>query len=588
MRGRPWFLPEYLLIAFAAWVCLAWLGTRPVPGDIGMGAEGYHGVFRIPLKVLQAAPDAASLKLAFFALLAVTTLLACALAAILLARSAHVPAARTLAISLAAGAASVAYNFYVRIFPALGSERIAGWEWAFDFVGSGLYAISLIAGARFFATYPFAIELSAFVRQEVGNERVAGAVGRLSHLYRKVARWRKPQTAEERARANEKAFAWFAQPRSQALVALAYAAMGAVSTASVVFWALHSVAGMMVAIYIFWFGLACLRYKYKRALEDDRQRIQWLYFGAWTAALMLLGWALVAVLAPLGGFGYYGMTAFATLPSFAPVLAGLIGLLSLAVSIFYRGAIDPGLAIRRTTVYTMLLALLGCLFVVLERMLAAVAAARLGLDAEMGVIVAGGLAGVLLLPLRRFVERGANRLVERFTPVTVHGDGPRHNAAVVFSDLSGYTALTARDERAAMIVVALFHREAKRACEQHGGRLVKTIGDAVHLELPTAQEALAAVRQLHHGYPKAAALLDLPALQIHSGVHYGEVMAASDGDIYGTVVNVAARLQAQARDGEIVVSREVREACAEERFNDLGSVALKNVPGKVELYALAC
>lgn len=587
MRKRSSFLPEYLLIAFAAWINLAWLGTRPVPAEIGMGAAGYGGVFRIPLKLLQSPPDAVTLKLAFFALLTATTLLACALATILLVRSSRIPAARVLGLSLAAGAASVAYNFYVRIFPTLGAARIAGWEWAFDFMAAGLYAVSLIAGARFFAAYPFAIDLSEFVRQEVGNERDAAAVGRLSHLYRKVARWRKPQTAEERAQANEKAFAWLAQPRSQALLALIYAATGALSTANVVFWALHSMAGMLAALYIFWFGLACLRYKYKRALEVDRQRIQWLYFGAWSAALMLLGWALVAVLAPLSGFGYYGMTAFATLPSFAPVLAGLIGLLSLAVSIFYRGAIDPALAIRRTTVYTMLLALLGCLFVVLERMLATVAATRLGLASETGVMVAGALAGALLLPLRRYVEHGANRLVERLTPVTVHGDGPRHHAAVAFSDLSGYTALTARDDRLAMIVVALFHREAKRACEKHGGRLVKTIGDAVHLEFPTAREALAAVRQLHESYPKAAALLELPALDIHSGVHYGEVMAASDGDIYGTVVNVAARLQGEARDGEIVVSREIREACAEQRFNDLGSVALKNVPEKVQLYALA-
>jgi class 3 adenylate cyclase len=566
MRGRTRFLADYFLIAFAAWTAIAWLALRPAPPMIEKNAADHFGVLSIPLKALQIAPQPQTLEVAFLVLVAAAVLIACMLAIVLLPRGDRVPAAGVLATSLASGAASVAYVFFVRPFPALGAGVLGPWMTAADFIASGLYAVSLLAAMRFFAGYPFRIDLAAFVREEMAGARFAGKEA--GHTERMV-------TA-------------MASAKGQASIVLGLAVAGAVSMrgggfAHLVF---TSVA-MLLGLYVFWFGLACLRYKYKRALEEDRVRIQWLYFGAWTAGLVMLAWAFIALAMPLRGIDRYAAIAFATLTSFAPVIAGLIGLLSLAVSIFYRGAIDPRLAIRRSTIYTLLLALIGFVFIAIERTVVNFAAARLGLGPDLGIVVAAALAAAVLMPMRQIVERWGNRLVERLTPVATLGDGPRHNAAVAFSDLSGYTALTARDERTAMIAAALFHREAKRACERHGGRLVKTIGDAVHLEFPEPRGALAAVRELHRVYHDSAAALDLPPLGIHSGVHYGEVMAAADGDIYGTVVNLAARLQGQARDGEIVVSDEIRAACADATFNDLGAVALKNVPGKMQLYAVA-
>jgi class 3 adenylate cyclase len=580
---------QFVPIAIAVWSSLAWLGNRPLPPPVLSirEVEQHFGVVSLPLKLIENAPHAEALKLWYFALAAIAVLVACGLATLLLTRSGRIAAARTLATSLAIGSASVAYVFFIRPFANTDSGAIHGWLPLLDGAALALYAGSLLMAMRFFAQYPFAIDLDAFIREEMSGPRWEKLESRFPFMFRKVGAWREVQGYDERLASSARFFTWFTRPSGLVLLVGGFAAVGAIHATLPTFGhMLATVVSVLAAIYSFWYGLGCLRYKYKRALEDDRRRIQWLYFGAWLAAWMMLGWALLVVLAPLRGIGPFSLMAFATLNSIAPVLAGLIGLLSLALSIFYAGAIDPTLTIRRTTVFSLLLGLVGAMFLAFERVVAIVAAEHLGMGPDVGLVVAGGLSAAAFFPVRRLAERTGNKLVERFTPISSLGDGPRHDAAVVFSDLSGYTALAARDERSAMVAAALFHREAKRTCERHGGRLVKTIGDAVHLEFDQPHDALAAVVELHASYPKAAAAVDVPVLGLHSGVHYGEVMAAPDGDIYGAVVNMAARLQGQARDGQIVVSQEVREASPAHAFADLGAVALKNVPGEVRLFAL--
>ena len=577
---------EYVLIALSAWICIEWLAKRPAAPGFAQTNDQFP-VVAVALKVLRSTPQGADLVVGFFALVAVTTLLACALALVLALRSGRIPAARILAMSLSTGAASVAYVFFPRVFPELGANRMAEWRPALDFLATGLMAVSLVEGMKFFARYPFAIDLGLFVRQEMSGARISALEERLPWLFRNVLRRGDVESVEERRTREEAFFRKAAQPWAQRATILAFATLGALAmTVGDPWWLALGSIGTLAALYVFWFAFACMRYKYKRALDETKPKIEWLYLGAWANGLLLLLWSVAAAFTPLLPYGTLSMLPFITFASFAPVVVGLIGLLTLAVSVFYRGTVDPNLAIRRTTVSALFIALLAGLFVLAERSLAAFAATRLGLGPDTNAIVAGALAGVMFLPLRRFAEAGARRLVERLTPVATLGDGPRHSAAVVFSDLSGYTALSARDERSAIVAAALFHREAKKIAEREGGRLVKTIGDAVHLEFPGAREAITAARQLHARYPLAAAALELPALGIHSGVHVGEVIATPDGDIYGTVVNVAARLQGQARDGEIVVSQAVREACVECEFSDLGTMALKNLPEKLHLFAI--
>ena len=78
-------------------------------------------------------------------------------------------------------------------------------------------------------------------------------------------------------------------------------------------------------------------------------------------------------------------------------------------------------------------------------------------------------------------------------------------------------------------------------------------------------------------------------LQVRIGIHLGDVVD-KDGDLFGTAVNVAARLEGIAQPGGIVVSAAVRDAIAGKlpaSFTDLGLKTLKNIEEPLRAYALS-
>ena len=155
--------------------------------------------------------------------------------------------------------------------------------------------------------------------------------------------------------------------------------------------------------------------------------------------------------------------------------------------------------------------------------------------------------------------------------------------AFVFADLAGYTALTEvhGDESAADLAIR-FHALA-HTCLPPRTRIVKTIGDAVMLVAPTIEGAIVAALALTtavHAQPS------FPALRV--GVHAGPAVER-DGDFFGAAVNVAARVAAVARSGEIActdvvaivaVRRGLAAACP------LGTFRLKNVAAPLSLFRL--
>ena len=98
------------------------------------------------------------------------------------------------------------------------------------------------------------------------------------------------------------------------------------------------------------------------------------------------------------------------------------------------------------------------------------------------------------------------------------------------------------------------------ALARNGGRLVKLIGDGVLAEFGSAVGALRAAIEIQQAV--AEANRDLPEdtrIAFRIGVHLGDLIVDGD-DLYGDGVNVAARLEAEAPPGGIIVSRAVREA----------------------------
>ena len=164
--------------------------------------------------------------------------------------------------------------------------------------------------------------------------------------------------------------------------------------------------------------------------------------------------------------------------------------------------------------------------------------------------------------------------------------------AIGFADLVGFTAFTEQVDAAAFTAAMVqFEREVQDAVVDHGGTVVKLIGDEVMFATP---DPVSAVRV-------AAALVgigrDIPGLDgMRVGLAYGQVIR-SGGDFYGTVVNTAARIVGQAYPDAIVATQRVVDALrAHEHASEppgqvcetqpLGPHDLRGIQQPVELYRL--
>jgi adenylate cyclase len=155
-----------------------------------------------------------------------------------------------------------------------------------------------------------------------------------------------------------------------------------------------------------------------------------------------------------------------------------------------------------------------------------------------------------------------------------------HPPAMCFLDLSGYTRLTEeRGDEAAAEMSAILGKLVQRGSHEQGGRPVKWLGDGVMVFF---REPAAAV-------PFALEMLEhIPAAELppaHVGIDAGPVIF-QDGDYFGRTVNMAARIAAHARAGQVLVSDEVLQVTTDPgvEFVDIGSVELKGVSRPVRLH----
>src|SRR4029450_3582039 len=121
----------------------------------------------------------------------------------------------------------------------------------------------------------------------------------------------------------------------------------------------------------------------------------------------------------------------------------------------------------------------------------------------------------------------------------------------------------------------------------HAGRLVKLTGDGALVEFPSAVDALSAAIEFQQAMVEANR--DQPAdvaLMFGVGLHLGDLIVEGD-DLYGDGVNIAARLEAEAPPGGIIVSRAVREAVdgrVRAKLHALGELTLKNIDRPIRAF----
>ncbi len=128
----------------------------------------------------------------------------------------------------------------------------------------------------------------------------------------------------------------------------------------------------------------------------------------------------------------------------------------------------------------------------------------------------------------------------------------RQLAAIMFTDIVGYTALMGHDEQKAFAILNKNRALQKPIIEQFNGRWIKELGDGVMASFNTVSDAVNAAIKIQEDCNAAK------DFQLRVGIHLGEVVFEND-DVFGDGVNIASRIQSIAKPGCIYVSESVHD-----------------------------
>lgn len=165
----------------------------------------------------------------------------------------------------------------------------------------------------------------------------------------------------------------------------------------------------------------------------------------------------------------------------------------------------------------------------------------------------------------------------------------RRLAAIMFTDMVGFTALGQRNESVSLALMEEQRKLLRSILGRHNGREIKTMGDGFLIEFPSALDAVRCAYEIQRSARELN--LSLPEdrqLHLRVGVHLGDVVDSS-GDIVGDAVNVASRIEPLAEPGGVCVSQQVYDHVRNKTdlsFRRIGEMVLKNVDLPVATYRI--
>ena len=167
----------------------------------------------------------------------------------------------------------------------------------------------------------------------------------------------------------------------------------------------------------------------------------------------------------------------------------------------------------------------------------------------------------------------------------------RKLAAILAADIVGYGRLAEADEELILARLRTLRSDLiDPTIAVHGGRVVKRTGDGILVEFRSVVDAVRCAIEMQLGTAERNA--GLPAekrIEYRVGVHIGDVVEESDGDLMGDGVNIAARLEGIARPGAICLSEQAYwqvKGRLDLAVSDLGPTQLKNIAEPVHVYSL--
>src|SRR5689334_20065515 len=167
----------------------------------------------------------------------------------------------------------------------------------------------------------------------------------------------------------------------------------------------------------------------------------------------------------------------------------------------------------------------------------------------------------------------------------------RKLAAILAADVAGYSKLAGADEERTLARLRALRSDLfDPTIALHHGRVVKRTGDGIIIEFRSVVDAVRCAIEVQHGMAERnAGLPPERRIDFRVGIHVGDVVEESDGDLMGDGVNIAARLEGIAKPGAICLSEDAYRQVQQRldlKVTDLGATQLKNIVQPVRVYSL--
>lgn len=159
----------------------------------------------------------------------------------------------------------------------------------------------------------------------------------------------------------------------------------------------------------------------------------------------------------------------------------------------------------------------------------------------------------------------------------------RQLAAILFTDIVGYTGMMQQDEQNAVAVTKRYTSVLKQLIPLHAGEILNDYGDGCLCSFPSATGAI------HCAIEIQEQLRNEPKVPLRIGIHIGEILF-EEGKIFGDGVNVASRIQSLGQANTILFSKEIFDKLKNQpgfKSVSLGNFEFKNVDEPMEVFALA-
>ena len=167
----------------------------------------------------------------------------------------------------------------------------------------------------------------------------------------------------------------------------------------------------------------------------------------------------------------------------------------------------------------------------------------------------------------------------------------RKLAAILVMDIVGFSRLAGADEDRILARLRTLRSDLiEPTISVHRGRVVKRTGDGAIVEFRSVVDAVRCAIELQHGLAERNAGLPTERrIDFRIGIHLGDVVEESDGDLMGDGVNIAARLEGIAKPGAICLSEDAYRQVKgrlDLMVSDLGQTELKNIAEPIRVYSL--